>query len=75
MRTQLYTEQRKFKQKMAYACNLAIPYAVIIGDDELAEGEVSLKDMSSGEQTRCTPENAASRCAGRAEGPLRPKNS
>ena len=59
VRTQLYTEQRKFKQKMAYASNLGIPYAVIIGDDEIAAGEVSLKDMSSGEQTRCSAENAA----------------
>ncbi len=37
VRTQLYTEERKFKQKMAYASKLAIPYAVIIGEDELAE--------------------------------------
>ena len=59
VRTQLYTEERKFKQKMAYASKLAIPYAVIIGEDELACGEVSLKDMNAGTQTCCTPEGAA----------------
>ena len=57
--TQLYTEQRKFKQKLSYAGKLAIPYAVIIGEDELASGEVSLKDMNAGTQARYTPEDAA----------------
>ena len=47
VRTQLYTEDKKFKQKLSYAGKLAVPYAVIIGEDELECGEVSLKDMSS----------------------------
>ena len=59
IRTQLYTEDKKFKQKLAYASELEIPYAVIIGEDELAGGEVSLKDMRSGAQSRRTPEDAA----------------
>ena len=59
VRTQLYTEDRKFKQKLSYASKLGIPFAVIIGEDELASGEVSLKDMAAGGQTRCTPEDAA----------------
>ena len=59
VRTQLYTEQRKFKQKLSYASKLGIPYAVIIGEDELASGEVSLKDMLAGTQARYTPEDAA----------------
>ena len=59
VRTQLYTEQRKFKQKLSYASKLGIPYAVIIGEDELASGEVSLKDMNAGTQARYTPEDAA----------------
>ena len=59
VRTQLYTEDRKFKQKLSYASKLAIPYAVIIGEDELVNGEVSLKDMNAGTQLRCTPEDAA----------------
>ena len=59
VRTQLYTEDKKFKQKLSYASKLAIPYAVIIGEDELASGEVSLKDMTAGAQARYTPEDAA----------------
>ena len=59
VRTQLYTEDRKFKQKLSYASKLEIPYAIIIGEDELANGEVSLKDMKAGTQQRCTPEDAA----------------
>ena len=59
IRTQLYTEDKKFKQKMSYASALGIPYAVIIGEDELASGEVSLKDMTAGTQARYTPEDAA----------------
>ena len=59
IRTQLYTEDKKFKQKLSYASRLKIPYAVIIGEDELASGEVSLKDMTAGTQARYTPEDAA----------------
>lgn len=47
---QLYGEQKKFKKKMEYANKLGIPYVVIIGEDELKEGKVSLKDMVRGEQ-------------------------
>ena len=64
IRTQLYTEDKKFKQKMSYASALGIPYAVIIGEDELASGEVSLKDMTAGTQARYTPEDAALEISG-----------
>ena len=50
VRAQLYTEQRKFKQKMSYADKLAIPYVVFLGEDEIAKGAVSVKDMATGEQ-------------------------
>ena len=50
--TQLYTEQKKFKAKMAYADKLAIPYVIFLGDDEIAQGVVSCKDMVSGEQVK-----------------------
>ena len=67
VRAQLYTEQKKFKQKLSYASALNIPYAVIIGEDELAAGEVSLKDMAAGTQARYTPEDAARRIAAAIE--------
>ena len=52
VRTQLYTEQKKFKAKMNYADKLGVPYVVFLGDDENAAGLVACKDMTSGEQTK-----------------------
>lgn len=51
VRTQLYTEQKKFKAKMAYADKLAIPYTLFLGEDELAGNVVACKDMATGVQT------------------------
>ena len=50
VRTQLYTEQKKFKQKMTYADRLGVPYSAFLGEDEISQGKVSLKNMTSGEQ-------------------------
>ena len=50
VRTQIYGEQKKFKQKMNYADKLGVPYVVFLGDDEIKQDKVSLKDMRSGEQ-------------------------
>jgi len=59
VRTQLYTEQKKFKQKMTYADRLGVPFAAFLGEDEIAQGKVSLKDMRSGEQQLLDADNAA----------------
>ena len=58
VRTQLYTEQKKFKQKMSYADRLGVPYIALLGEDEIAQGKVSLKDMRSGEQELLDVEGA-----------------
>ena len=58
VRAQLYTEQKKFKQKMSYADKLGVPYVVFLGEDEIAQGKVSVKDMASGEQELLTIEEA-----------------
>ena len=52
VRTQLYTEAKKFKAKMNYADKQGIPYVIFLGDDEIAQSLVSCKDMVSGEQTK-----------------------
>ena len=36
---------------MKYAGKQEIPYLVVIGDDELANGEVKIKNMANGEET------------------------
>jgi len=51
VRTQLYTEQKKFKAKISYADKLGIPYVIFLGEDEIAAGTVACKDMQTGEQT------------------------
>ena len=44
---------------MAYANKLAVPFAVLLGEDEIAQGKCSVKDMASGEQRLLTPGEAA----------------
>ena len=61
IRVQLYCEQKKFKAKMSYADKLGIPYAVFLGEDEIAAGACSVKDLSTGEQVTVSPEEAAKR--------------
>ena len=58
IRTQIYLEDRKFKHKISYADKLHIPYAVFLGEDELASGRLTLKDMRTGEQKTVTSEEA-----------------
>ena len=50
IRTQLYTEKKKFKAKIGYADKLGIPYVVFLGEDEIANNVITLKDMASGQQ-------------------------
>ena len=59
VRVQLYAEKKKFKQKMSYADKLTVPYVVFLGEDEIAEGVCSVKNMVTGEQVKLTPECAA----------------
>ena len=68
VRVQLYGEQKKFKQKMSYADKLGVPYAVLLGEDEIAQGKCSVKNMKTGQQLVLTPEEAAAHIlAGLAE--------
>ena len=59
IRVQIYGEQKKFKQKMTYADRIGVPYAIFLGDDEIAQGKCSVKDMRSGEQKLLTSAEAA----------------
>lgn len=49
----------KMKKQMDYANRRGIPYVVIIGEDELSGGEVTLKDMAGGKQRKVKFENLA----------------
>ena len=59
VKVQTYFEDKKLKKKMTYANRINAPYAVLIGDDEIAAGKVALKDLETGEQSVCTAEEAA----------------
>ena len=59
LKVQLYGEQKKFKQKMTYANKLGVPFAVLLGEDEIAEGMCSVKNMTTGEQVKLSPADAA----------------
>ena len=59
LKVQFYGEQKKFKQKMAYANKLGVPFAVLLGEDEIEEGVCSVKNMVSGEQVKLSPAEAA----------------
>ena len=61
IRTQLHCEEKKFKQKISYAGKLGIPYAIFLGEDEIREGVVACKDMSTGEQTKLDAKATISR--------------
>ena len=45
---------------MTYADRLGVPYAAFLGEDEIAQGKVSLKNMASGEQRLLPVDEAVS---------------
>ena len=45
IRTQLYAEKKKMKAKMNYADKLNIPFAIFLGEDEIAAGTATVKDL------------------------------
>ncbi len=59
IRTQIYGEKKKFKGKMNYADKIGTPYVIFVGEDEINEKLLSVKDMVSGEQQKLTAEAAA----------------
>lgn len=48
--TEIYPESAKMKKQMTYADNNKIPFVAIIGENEMNEGKITLKNMESGEQ-------------------------
>lgn len=48
--TEIYLNNKKLKAKFKYADKLAIPYVIIIGEDEIANNKFKLKNMENGEE-------------------------
>ena len=60
--TQIYMEQKsKIKKQFKYADSLEIPYVIVIGEDEIKNGTVSLKDMNTSTQEQVSIENLVSK--------------
>ena len=50
IRTEIFPDSSKMKKQMSYANAKQIPYVVLAGENEIAEGKFTLKNMSSGDQ-------------------------
>ncbi len=56
IRTEIFPDASKMKKQMSYANAKQIPYVALAGENEMAEGKLTLKHMESGEQKLATPE-------------------
>ena len=54
-------EPEKLGKQIRYADRKGIPYALILGPDELATGQVVIKTLATGEQVACSEEEAIER--------------
>ena len=59
--SELYPDQAKMKKQMSYANNRKIPYVALVGEQEISDGMLTLKDMETGMQERLTPEQLVER--------------
>ena len=56
IRAEIYPDSAKMKKQMSYANAKNIPFVVLAGENEMAQGKVTLKNMETGEQTLVTAE-------------------
>ena len=56
IKTEVYLNDKKLKAKFKYADKLKVPYTIVIGEEEVASGKVTLKNMQTGEQQKLTVE-------------------
>lgn len=52
IRTEIYPDSAKMKKQMGYANAKEIPYVVLVGENEMNTGKLTLKNMTTGEQTQ-----------------------
>jgi histidyl-tRNA synthetase len=60
IRTEIYADSVKMKKQMNYANALGVAYVALVGENEMNEGKVTLKNMATGEQNLVTPEEMLS---------------
>ena len=57
---EIFPQSAKMKKQMSYANNKGIPYVALVGEDEMNNNVITLKDMESGEQSRLSPDKLVS---------------
>ena len=55
IRCEIYPYVAKMKKQMQYANQKQVPFVALVGENEMAQGVVTLKDMTSGEQQLLSP--------------------
>jgi len=60
----LYPEPAKLKKQMKYANDKQVPFVLLIGSEEMNSGMLTLKNMSSGEQEKCSLQDVIARIGG-----------
>ena len=55
IRAEVYPDSAKMKKQMSYANDKNIPFVAIVGENEMNEGKLTLKNMATGEQSLLTP--------------------
>jgi len=56
IRTEIFPDAAKMKKQMSYANAKKIPFVALAGENEIAQGKVTLKNMESGEQSLVSTE-------------------
>jgi histidyl-tRNA synthetase len=59
--SELYPDPAKMKKQMGYANSRNIPFVALVGEQEMSEGVITLKEMETGQQERLTPEQLVER--------------
>ena len=60
IRAEIFPDASKMKKQMGYANSKAIPFVALVGENEMNEGKVTLKNMETGEQKMVTPQELVS---------------
>jgi histidyl-tRNA synthetase len=56
IRAEIYPDAAKMKKQMSYANAKQIPFVALAGENEMAEGKLTLKNMETGEQSLVSPD-------------------
>ena len=56
IQTEIYLNNKKLKAKFKYADKLKIPFVIVIGEDEIVNNTVTIKNMETGEEKKISLE-------------------